>query len=127
MLRELADVLTAPLSSLFQLSLDKGSVPLDWKKAIISPIFKKGDKCLPSNYRPVSLTCVVSKVLEHIVTSQLTSYAESQGLFFKNQHGFREDHGCERQLIELANDIAKNLDKGIETDACVLDFSKAQS
>ena len=100
-------------------------VPDDWKKANVSPIYKKGEKYLASNYRPVSLTCVVSKVLEHIVTSHMMNYAEEHKLLFRDQHGFRRNRSCERQLLELVCDIAKRLDEGRETDACVLDFSKA--
>jgi hypothetical protein len=56
-LRELATTLSEPLTTLFQTSLDKGHVPEDWKKASVCPIFKKGQRCEASNYRPVSLTC----------------------------------------------------------------------
>ena len=87
-LSELADVLAEPLTALFQLSLDTGLVPKEWKQAIVTPIFKKGEKFLPSNYRPISLTCVVSKVLEHVVTSQLMDYAENNFILFHNQYGF---------------------------------------
>ena len=87
-LKELADVLAPCLTSLFQLSLDKAVVPQDWKKAIICPAFKKGDRHQPSNYRPISLTCVTSKVLEHIVTSHIMCFAERENLLFENQHGF---------------------------------------
>ena len=72
MLKELSDVLSQPLAALFQKSLDHAIVPEDWKKARVTPLYKKGDKYLPSNYRPISLTCVTCKVMEHIVTSQMT-------------------------------------------------------
>lgn len=68
-IRELADVLALPLTNLFNSSLEKGVVPSDWKKAMVCPIFKKGDKSVAANYRPVSLTCVISKVMEHIISS----------------------------------------------------------
>ena len=58
-LKEMADVLAAPLTALFQNSLDKSEVPDDWRKARVTPLYKKGDKYLPSNYRPISLTCVI--------------------------------------------------------------------
>ena len=70
-LRELADVLAKPLTTLFQSSLDKGKVPMDWKMASVCPVYKKGEKYLAESYRPVSLTCVTSKIMEHILTSQL--------------------------------------------------------
>ena len=124
-LKELADVLAPSLTSLFQLSLDKAVVPKDWKKAIICPAFKKGERHQASNYRPISLTCVTSKVLEHIVTSQIMSFAEEEKLLFENQHGFRKNRGCERQLVEFVTDVSKRLDEGKETEACIMDFSKA--
>ena len=124
-LKELADVLAPCLTSLFQLSLDKAVVPQDWKKAIICPAFKKGDRHQPSNYRPISLTCVTSKVLEHIVTSHIMCFAERENLLFENQHGFRKDRGCEKQLVEFVTDISRNLDEGSQTEACIMDFSKA--
>ena len=124
-LKELADVLAGPLTTLFQTSLDKGVVPLEWKTALVSPIYKKGEKYIPANYRPVSLTCVLSKVMEHIVTSHLMSFAESNNILYKHQHGFRKNRSCEKQLIEFVADITNNLDNGIETDACIMDFSKA--
>ena len=111
-LQELADVLAAPLTTLFQTSLDKATVPNDWKKASVCPIFKKGEKSAAANYRPVSLTCVTSKIMEHILTSQLMRFAEENDIFHQNQHGFRRNHGCEKQLIELVSDITTNLDKG---------------
>ena len=124
-LKELADVLAAPLTTLFQTSLDKASVPKDWRTAVVCPAYKKGEKYLPENYRPISLTSIVSKVMEHIITSHLMNYAEKNSMLFKNQHGFRKNRSCEKQLLEFVADISNQLDKGTQTDACVLDFSKA--
>ena len=62
------------LQVIFQTSLDSGKLPHIWKEANMSPIFKKGDKSDPTNYRPISLTCVLCKVLEHIVASNLTKH-----------------------------------------------------
>ena len=75
---------------------------------------KKGEKYLASNYKPMSLTCVVSKVLEHIVTSHMNNYAEEHKIVLRDQHRFRRNSSCEGQLLE-----------GRETDACVVDFNKA--
>lgn len=84
MLIELAEVLANYLSSLFQLSLDIASVPSNWKTARVSPIYKKGDKSDPANYRPISLTSLVRKLLEHIVTSQLMRHSESGQILYQH-------------------------------------------
>ena len=123
--KELASVLAGPLTNLFQLSLDKGIVPSDWKKAAVCPIFKKGEKYDPANYRPVSLTSVACKVLEHIITSHIMNYAEDNSLLHPNQHGFRKSKSCEKQLIELISDLTTNMDDCVQMEACILDFSKA--
>ena len=65
-LKELSKELSSPLSLLFNMSIDSGEIPEDWKSAEITPIFKKGSRNEPGNYRPVSLTCIVCKVMESI-------------------------------------------------------------
>ena len=72
-----------------------------------------------------SLTCVASKILKHILTSQLMTFEETHNLFHPNLNGFRKNHGCEKQVIELVSYNAHNLDLGEEIEARVLDFSKA--
>ena len=86
-------------------------------------IFKKGERYDPANYHPVSLTCVVSKIMEHILASQLMRYAESSGIIMENQHNFIQQRGWETQLIELISGNCSTLDIGDED--CVLDFAKA--
>ena len=76
-------------------------------------------------YHPISLTCVTCKVMEHIVTSQMTRYLEETERLCKRQHGFRKYRSCESQLTELMCDISEKLDEGKEVDAIFLDFSKA--
>ena len=75
-LKELSYVLADPLARLFRKSLASGQVPLGWKHANVTTVFKKGQKYLCSNYRPISLTSVISKVMEHIVCSSLMNHAE---------------------------------------------------
>ena len=88
------------------------------------PIFKKGDKSDLANYRPISLTCVLCKVLEHIVASNLTKHLANSNILFELQHGFREKRSCETQLVMLVDEIAKNMHTGKQTDLILLDFSK---
>lgn len=84
-LQRLREVIAPVLQVIFQKSLDSGSVPNDWKSANVSPIFKKGDACLASNYRPISLTCILCKVLEHIVTTNLVSHMDKHNILYDLQ------------------------------------------
>ena len=124
-LRELADVLADPLCIIFRKSLAEGCVPSDWRHANVAPIYKKGEKYDPANYRPVSLTCIISKVMEHIICSSIMHHAKNFDLLYKLQHGFRDQRSCETQLIEFIQDASTNMQDGTQTDVCVLDFSKA--
>ena len=90
-----ADFLAAPLSKLFQLSFSTGSLPRDWVTAIL--VYKKSDSHLSSNYRPISLTSIVIKVMEKIIHHQLVKALESHNLISNYQHGF---HGC-RSTVSL--------------------------
>lgn len=88
-------------------------------------MFKKGDRHKPANYRPVSLTSICCKILEHIVHSHVMSHLDSHQMFNDAQHGFRKSHSCESQLILTIQDLASGLNDGEQIDAVLLDFSKA--
>jgi hypothetical protein len=123
---KIAAVEIAPvLQFIFQQSLDSGELPSDWRKANISPIFKKGATTDPANYRPVSLTCVCCKLLEHIIDSNLMRHLSRHNILADNQHAFRKHRSCESQLILTTHDLAKNFDEKKTTDMAILDFSKA--
>ena len=89
------------------------------------PLFKKGDKALACNYRPVSLTCVSCKLLEHIVCSNIMAHLDEYHLLFDRQHAFRKRHSCETQLTTVINDWVEILDKRGQVDTFILDFEKA--
>ena len=110
---------------LFQASLDQGIIPDDWRDANVVPLFKKGDRSKPSNYRPVSLTSISSKLLEHIVYSNMMAHFDNHSLLNNAQHGFRKRRSCETQLISTVNDFADCLHSKGQIDAILLDFSKA--
>lgn len=125
-LKIMAPILARPISQLFQQSFSTGVVPRDWKNAIVRPIFKKGDKSMALNYRPVSLTCILCKQMEHIIVSQMNSFLNSHGLLYDRQHGFRSGQSCETALASLVHDWAYTIDmQGAEIDSIMLDFSKA--
>ena len=88
---------------LFQQSLDKGEIPKEWSLANICTLYKKGDRALPSNYHPVSLTCVPCKMLEHIVCTNIMAHLDEHKLLSDRQHAFRKNRSCETQLITVRN------------------------
>ena len=110
---------------LFQASLDQGIVPSDWKEANIMPLFKKGDRSLAENYRPISLTSVSGKLLEHVVHSSIMTHFDKYDVLDNAQHGFRKKRSCVSQLIVTINDFANCLKNSQQIDAILLDFSKA--
>ena len=125
LLKETSNEMAPILTFIFQASLLQSSVPSDWKKANIVPLFKKGDRTVPNNYRPVSLTCICSKILEHIVYSHIFTHLTQYDILSDQQHGFRHLRSCETQLILTVNDLAESLNKMEQTDVIFLDFSKA--
>ena len=124
-LKDNAEEIAPILTSIFQQSLDTGEVPSDWRTANISPIYKKGERNIASNYRPVSITSVCCKIIEHIIFSHVMDHYYNNSILIDEQHGFRPGRSCETQLLITSNDLAESLDKGEQVDAIVLDFSKA--
>ena len=100
-------------------------VPAMWKEANVAPVFKKGKRAEAANYRPISLTVVICKILEHIIASHIMRHATANGILNDNQHGFRPRRSTEAQLILTVNDIAKQLDQHELVDMAILDFQKA--
>ena len=124
-LRDYADQLAEPLSYIFKKSLDSSIVPSDWQQANVVPIFNKGEKYKPSNYRPVSLTCICCKLLEHVVVGNIMTHLETNQISYDWQHGFRAKKSTETQLVTLIHELSKNSDQKKNPDIVVLDFSKA--
>ena len=88
-------------------------------------VFKRTDKSLASNYRPISLACILCKVLEHILASNIVKHLDGQGLMYDLQYDFIEKRSCETQLIMLIEDLVRNASVGKQTDIILLDFSKS--
>ena len=91
-------------------------------KYLPPPPFKKSDRSLACNYRPVSLTCVPCKLLEHIVCSNIMAHLDEYKLLSDRQYAFRKGHSCETQLTTVINDLAKILDNRGQVDIFILDF-----
>ncbi|KAK4820045.1 hypothetical protein QYF61_017891 [Mycteria americana] len=124
-LKELADVLTKPLSIIYQQSWLTGEVPADWRLANVTPIFKKGRKEDPGNYRPVSLTSVPGKLMEQIILSAITRHVEDNQGIKPSQHGFRKGRSCLTNLISFYDEVTCLVDEEKAVDVVYLDFSKA--
>ena len=125
LLKEAADELAPILCLLFNATLHQGKIPLEWKSANIAPIFKKGDKHRPENYRPISLTSIICKSVEHIIHSQIMHHLDTLNLLTDCQFGFRRRRSCESQLLVTVQDLASGLRDKQQIDAILLDFSKA--
>ena len=110
-------------------SLAQGNVPDDWRQANVAPVFKKGEKHDPANYRPVSLTCICCKTLEHIIVSSINKHLSLENILADCQHGFRSQRSFETQLVQFFHDMVSILDRALnrghrQTDVIIMDFAK---
>ena len=122
-LKNCSDSLCRPLPIIFKLIYNTGILPAEWKSANIVPIHKKGDKDLISNYRPISLTCLKSKIMEHIIQEELL--IKTRHLINPEQHGFLLGKSCTTNLITITDDIATSLHNDKCVDIVYFDFAKA--
>ena len=124
-LREIACSISYPLSIIFRTSIDTKTLPHEWKHANVSAIYKKENKSLPSNYRPVSLTSIICKVLESIIRDAIVKHMNDNELFSKNQFGFLSRRSTILQLIRVLDIWSEILDQGGSLDIIYMDFMKA--
>jgi Reverse transcriptase (RNA-dependent DNA polymerase)/Endonuclease-reverse transcriptase len=125
LLRELADQVAKPLTVIFNKSLTSSVVPEDWRRANVTPIYKKGTKSDPSNYRPVSLTSICCKLLESVIRDSIVEHMEQNGLIEGSQHGFVKTRSCATNLVEFLDNLTEIMEEGGSADAIFLDFAKA--
>ena len=124
-LKEAAAVLAYPLYLIFQCSLESDCLPLDWKSGNITAIYKKGRKCLPNNYRPISLTSIICKVFESIVRTHLMKYFLEHNLFSEKQFGFLSKRSTVTQLLQILDTWTNQLEMGGQIDVIYTDLEKA--
>lgn len=124
-LKPLASVICKPLAIICRESLKRGKVPKDWKIQWITVIYKQGTKTLAENYRPVSLTSILSKIQEKIVRTHIMDHMTRNKLFSKRQYGFLGGRSTVLQLLCVIDNWTEALDEGIETDCIYADFKKA--
>ena len=120
-----SSVITAPLASLFNMSIATSTFPSSWKMAQVMPVYKKGSRQDIANYRPISLLPILSKVMEHAINTQLCDYLEACNLFHANQHGFRRRKSCCSALLALCSRLFTAKNNGQFTAMASLDFSRA--
>lgn len=124
-LKELAETISEPLAIIFERSWRIGEVPADWRRANVVPIFKKGKKDDPNNYRPVSLTSIPGKILEKIIKESICRHLERNDVINNTQHGFLKHKSCQTNLISFFDRVTSLVDEGNAVDVAYLDFSKA--
>ena len=124
-LKDGASVLADPVAHIVNLSITSEVVPSSFKDARVSPLFKKGSKMDPGNYRPVSILNVLSKVLERTVHRQLVNYLEKKGIIFDYQSGFRSGFSTDTCLINLSDHVRSEISKGNFVGMVMIDLRKA--
>ena len=127
-LKECSSEISPMLALIYNESLAQGTVPDDWRQANVAPVFKKGEKYNAANYRPVSLTCICCKTLEHIIVSNINKHLAFESILADCQHGFRSQRSCETQLVQFYHDMVSNLDGAQDrgqkqTDVIIMDFA----
>ncbi|CAM4722295.1 unnamed protein product, partial [Lepidochelys kempii] len=124
-LKELKCEIAGLLTGICNLSFKSTSVPNDWRIANVMPIFKKGSRGDPGNYRPVSLTSVPGKLVETIVKNKTVRHIDEHNLLGKSQHGFCKGKSCLTNLLEFFEEVNEHVHKGDPVDIVYLDFQNA--
>ena len=124
-LKEISDVICAPLSMIFKMSVQSGTLPESWQVGYVIPIHKSGSQQNPSTFRLVSLTSVIGKVLESLIRDVVLNHLLENNLMSPYQHGFLPQRSCCTQLITAMNHWTESLQQGYHTDVIYFDFCKA--
>ena len=120
-----AAAISYPLSIMFRSFIDLHGIPSDWRSAIITPKFKKGQPSLVSNYRPIALTCACCKILEKIIANDLIHFLHEHNLINKHQHGFLKHHSTATNLLDTLNDWSVSITNRRYTATAYIDFQRA--
>ena len=125
LLKMAASIVAPSLTSIFSKSILTGIYPNDWKTAKVTPLFKKGIKSDPNNYRPISVIPIITKVFERIVYNQLFHYLDDNKLLLGCQSGFRSLHSTLTALLQATNAWSVNIDNGLLNGVVFIDLTKA--
>ena len=123
--RNAAVGVAVPLSIIFKNSFQMSTVPAEWRLATVIPIFKKGCPSDPTNYRPISLTCIPCKIMESIIKDHMLRHLESNNLLSATQHGFTSHKSTFTQLVECLHDWTSAAEQHLPVHIVYIDFSKA--
>ena len=123
LLKHCAIALYKPIHHLFVLSITKHCLPREWRLHLITPVHKSGDKSSVKNYRPISLLCIVSKVLEKIIYNKIIPFVSPS--ISPSQFGFRKKHSTLQQLLTFLGSVYESFGSNAQTDVIYLDFKKA--
>ena len=124
-LYEMRNQIAYPLMKIFNCSIRTNKLPKDWKKANITAIFKKGKKSDVNNYRPVSLTCIICKLLESLIKERVLNHFMKNKLFTNKQFGFLKGRSTVTQLLTILNQWTDMLENGGRIDVVYTDLEKA--
>ena len=124
-LRDGAEVLALPLRNIINSSIKLSTFPEECKIAKLKPIFKKGARTDPKNYRPISLLPLVSKIIEKSIHFQIEDYLNKKKLIYMHQSGFRTNHSTDLCLAQLIDFVATGMDKQMHTSMISVDLQKA--
>ena len=124
-LKDGAEILASPIAQLCNLSISTSTFPDDCKTAKVTPIYKKGCKTDPKNYRPISLLPLISKVIEKVIHDQTQSFLDENNILYDYQSGFRKKYSTESCLSFLTDKISKGFDSGLYTGMILIDLQKA--
>ena len=125
MLKICDDSLCGPLRLIFQSCFENGKFPSKWKKANVVPTYKKNDKQLVKNYRPISLLPICGKIFEYLIYNKLFHFFQENNLISPDQSGFKPGHSCTKQLLAITHEIYKSFHDGYEVRGVFLDIAKA--
>ena len=124
-LKECASSLAPGLLLIIQQSFQDGFFPSQWKEANVTPIFKKGDRSSPTNYRPISLLSISSKIIERVAFRQMFNFIRDNNLLYKQQSGFIPGDSCSNQLVYLYDNIVKAMEYKKQVKFIFCDITKA--
>lgn len=124
-IKELATYLAGPIAILYNRSIEAGDLPLDWKEALVTPIYKKGAKKLAANYRPISLTAILCKILESFISEALLDHLKKNNALSPKQYGFVHGRSTVLQMLHYLNQCCEVMSGGGVVDVAYLDYAKA--